>query len=518
MSKQIISVVITDLDNTLFDWFEVWYQSFNAMLQEILKDNRIPRDRLLQEIKQVHQKYGTSEYAFLLQELPLLNEINPNQDIAQVYSEAIHAYRSARLRFLKLYPGVMDTLKTLKEWGCWVIAFTESMGFYTSERLRRLELDGVIDVLYSPEDHDLPPGMTPEDIRKYPAEHYQLKQTLHKHTPKGALKPNAEVLLKIINDVGVSAENVIYIGDSLFKDVIMAKKAGVIDVYARYGKAHHKEEYELLRAVTHWTDDHVQEEKGLNENTVNPRYALDGGFSQLLALFNFTRYTGPLSGLPSDARIAQVIDIWKTTIAVQQHFNDLEIRIRSVAVPALAAIIGAAAITMKEQFFVVIGGWEVAGSFFIVFAGLIMWFSFWMMDRQWYHRLLYGAVKHGESIESNWEKHLPEISLTKRISAESPTPLIRNWKKRLREIWKERRIHSPDKINIFYGIGFCFLLALVFLFFFAKPISVKNTPEQEKPRVPARTGPGKTLSGRGTTESAGGETKPLEKAGSLKTP
>ena len=77
----------------------------------------------------------------------------------------------------------------------------------------------------------------------------------------------------------------------------MAKKAGITDVYARYGKAHNKEEYELLRAVTHWSDEHVEEEKKLVETEIHPTYVLDGGFSQLLALFHFSKYTGPLASL-----------------------------------------------------------------------------------------------------------------------------------------------------------------------------------------------------------------------------
>ena len=67
------------------------------------------------------------------------------------------------------------------------------MGFYTGDRLRRLRLDGIIDLLYTPEDHDLPAGMRPERLRRYPAEHYSLKSTQHRHTPKDAVKPNEEV-------------------------------------------------------------------------------------------------------------------------------------------------------------------------------------------------------------------------------------------------------------------------------------------------------------------------------------
>ncbi len=48
------SVLITDLDNTLFDWVEIWYQSFSAMLNTILKVTGIEEDKIKNEIRTVH--------------------------------------------------------------------------------------------------------------------------------------------------------------------------------------------------------------------------------------------------------------------------------------------------------------------------------------------------------------------------------------------------------------------------------------------------------------------------------
>lgn len=36
-------VLITDVDNTLFDWFNVWYQSFSAMIEEVERISGISR-------------------------------------------------------------------------------------------------------------------------------------------------------------------------------------------------------------------------------------------------------------------------------------------------------------------------------------------------------------------------------------------------------------------------------------------------------------------------------------------
>jgi FMN phosphatase YigB (HAD superfamily) len=285
-----VSVVITDLDNTLYDWVEMWYQAFSAMFAKILAEvaqKGITRDRLISEIRSIHQAHGTSEYAFLLEEIPCLRSAFPNEDIVKHFEEAIHSYRKARKEALKLYPGVLQTLQALRDSGVLVVAYTESMAFYTNYRLRHLNLDGLIDYLYSPEDHNLPKGMTADEIRRYPAEHYKLKFTEHRHTPKGELKPNPDILVSIIEDVGGDRERCIYIGDSLMKDIAMAKDAGVIDVFAEYGRAQDRPEYELLREVSHWTDEDVAREKELQKRHVDPTHVLQGSLSEVLAIFAF---------------------------------------------------------------------------------------------------------------------------------------------------------------------------------------------------------------------------------------
>ena len=69
------TALITDLDNTLFDWADIWYQCFSAMLDEIVRISGLNRETLISEIRAIHQKYGTSEYSFLIEELPSLQPL-----------------------------------------------------------------------------------------------------------------------------------------------------------------------------------------------------------------------------------------------------------------------------------------------------------------------------------------------------------------------------------------------------------------------------------------------------------
>ncbi len=295
MRRQPVSVVITDLDNTLYDWFEFWYASFDAMLDELVRLSGVTRDQLIAEAKEVHERHGTSEYAFLIEELPSLQRLHPIEDLAQVYGSAIEAYRRQRRERLRLYPGVMEALEELRRRGCLIVGHTDSMGIYSAERIRHLGLDGVIDVLYSKADHDLPANTTSAELRMDAGERFRLEVTEHRAMREGEAKPDPALLLDIISDVGATPDDAVYVGDSLTKDILMAQRAGVTDVFARYGPAHTwapPERYELLRAVTHWTREEVEEERRLRESEITPTYVLEKSFTELLDLFEFTKHGG----------------------------------------------------------------------------------------------------------------------------------------------------------------------------------------------------------------------------------
>jgi len=422
--KKPISVVITDLDDTLWDWVGMWYRAFKAMLDKLVEASGVPRDQLLGDFKKVYTHHGTSEYAFALQELPSLQRKHPGQDIPGIYAEAIQAYRTARHDGLKLYPDVMDTLESIKDKGTLIIGYTEALAFYTRYRLLTLGLDRTLDLLYSPPDHDLPKGLTPEAFRKYSPEHYRLRRTVHRQTPDGSEKPCAEVLLKILSDIGAKPEEAIYIGDKLVKDVGMAQAAGVTDVHAAYGEAHNREEYDLLRSVTHWTDSAVRREK---ETTIEPTCVLSRSIAELHDHFTFVPFVDH-----TPERLRHVIAAWGKSIDVQQHFNELEMKIRNYVITVVVAVFGAAGIAMKENL-------PVLASLILVF-GVVGVLLFWMMDALWYHRLLKGAVDHATFIEHRLSKHLPELGLSESIGKASPIKI------------GHYELHSTQKLHVFYAL------------------------------------------------------------------
>jgi hypothetical protein len=105
--------------------------------------------------------------------------------------------------------------------------------------------------------------------------------------------------------------------------------------------------------------------------------------------------------------LAERIDIWKKVVDVQQHFNDLEMRIRNFAITILGALFGAASLALSRDVKIQFEGMNLPLGLFLLLAALLTWIGFWFMDRHWYHRLLYGAVQQGMKVEESIKSASP---------------------------------------------------------------------------------------------------------------
>jgi FMN phosphatase YigB (HAD superfamily) len=277
-------LLITDLDNTLYDWVTFYASSFQAMVQELAL--RLGEDEvvLLSEFKELHQRYGTSEPPFAMLQLPSVQKRFPGlsrQEIMERLPEPIEAFSEARRKSLALYPGVAETLRQLQAQGITIVGHTESIAVNALHRLRKLGILGYFKHLYvlegRIEDHPVPGRR--QELEAPPG--------LVQPVPERDRKPNKRLLLDICDSEDLAPEDAVYIGDSLTRDIFMAKAARVTAVWARYGLQYDAAHWKILKSVSHWSPEDVAREETLrlNTQTVSPDYTLDA-FSELLALMN----------------------------------------------------------------------------------------------------------------------------------------------------------------------------------------------------------------------------------------
>lgn len=136
------------------------------------------------------------------------------------------------------------------------------------------------------------------------------------------------------------------------------------------------------------------------------------------------------------------LGIWKQIVEVQQHFNDLELRIRNYALIVTGAFIGLGGYAIKDGGFVSIFGFTVSVAGLVVFAAIFPLFAFYFMDRLWYHRLLEGSVAAGIAAEIELTNAGYKVALGTEIKNASPFKLwLFGWS-----------IRSKHKMDMFYAI------------------------------------------------------------------
>jgi FMN phosphatase YigB (HAD superfamily) len=279
-----IRLVVCDLDNTLYDWVAFFVPAFDAMVDELAGTTKIDPHELRQSFKRVHQEQGTSEYAFAIQQLDALDELNEGLSTRQIlerYRPAVEAFRRERKARLRLYDGVLTTIANLRRRGIRVVAHTDAMMFYAAARIRQLCLENELDGLVAQQDHGLPPGLEAADVRQYDDDWYRPRLSYVEELPPELMKPNPDVLSEILTQMAVSSSEAVFVGDSLTRDISMAQSAGVHDVYAAYGVSHDSALYARLVEVTHWTDEDVARETQLKQLDVRPSWTIDS-FPELL--------------------------------------------------------------------------------------------------------------------------------------------------------------------------------------------------------------------------------------------
>lgn len=245
-----IKLIITDLDDTLYSWIGFYIPAFYKMAGELSRLVGVSEDKIIEEYRQVHREVNSVEPPFAALQLPSVKTKFAGytaEETGRLLDPAFHCFNSERKKLLKLYPGVEDALKYLREKKITVVGYTESAeenGYY---RLERLGIADYFKEVYVSDSYAERPGKRP----KSPKTHI-----VHDK------KPNPDLIIEICRKENTALEEALYMGDSLSKDMLMAKKAGVRSVWCHIPDEKGAELYEKLVRISHWSEeDFLREER-----------------------------------------------------------------------------------------------------------------------------------------------------------------------------------------------------------------------------------------------------------------
>jgi FMN phosphatase YigB (HAD superfamily) len=280
-----VSLLICDLDNTLYDWVSFFSNAFYRMVEVAAPLLDSDEAGLLDELRTVHRKYHNSEQPFALLETEAALRKFPSMSRRDRYREldpAFHAFNSARKEYLQVYPGVVETLEAAKSAGAIVVAHTEATTVNAEYRLNKLGLSRFFSRLYALE-HSGEEHPTLEQTVRFEGVGYVQALRLADR------KPDARVLRDILRDVAVSPRRALYVGDSISRDIGMANAAGVYSAWARYGTLYEEEHWQRLVRISHWTEEDVRRARDASERygKAVPNFTLERRLDELLELVEF---------------------------------------------------------------------------------------------------------------------------------------------------------------------------------------------------------------------------------------
>src|SRR5712692_4012495 len=134
------TVLLADIDNTLYDWPAFYAPCLRAMIDVLVRELRLPEDQLYEECKAVFSRHQSLEYEFVIQELESVRSIDIGR-LRELVRLGRGTFRSVQTTRLRPYPGVVDTLEWLRQQDVLVVGVTNSPVWRAQKRLYDLNLD-----------------------------------------------------------------------------------------------------------------------------------------------------------------------------------------------------------------------------------------------------------------------------------------------------------------------------------------------------------------------------------------
>lgn len=265
--------LILDVDNTLYSWVDAFLPSFRAMLHILAQELRVSEDELTADFRTVYQIHGTVEYPLAVEELPLWQRVAvAPEDRVRILSRVQKVFSINYRRNLRLFPHVEEVLKWTRREGIVVVGLSDALERWVVYRLRALGISRYFHGLYTWHEEPWFEGRRP------------LRSTIRKlvRLSSTELKPNKEVVWKVLQDFSLDRQGTFMVGDSLSKDIAAARNAGVNDVWARYGTRPSELNLDTLRLITPWTDAAKGAEKAAVAQII-PTHVIDD-FADLKAI------------------------------------------------------------------------------------------------------------------------------------------------------------------------------------------------------------------------------------------
>ncbi len=197
-SRKDIRCVMFDMDNTLFDFVEAKLTACNAMVEHMGDGDPAELYSYFHRGKYDYEHTGN------------IQDYLCNICREEMFDSCCDIYLRTKIKSIELYPGVRQTFKRIHSKGLPIMIVTDAHTDMALARLEQVELLDCVDRLITCDVTGL------------------------KKADEGFFENALEI-------AGMGPREVIFVGDSMVRDIIPARKAGIITAYASYGDRNENE-------------------------------------------------------------------------------------------------------------------------------------------------------------------------------------------------------------------------------------------------------------------------------------
>jgi len=285
--KNMNSILITDLDNTLYNWVDYFAPSFRGMVHALSREMNLNEETLISGFREVYKKHGTLEYSFSIQELPFINNYS-NEEVLKFVELGKKVFKRVRDKNLVPYEGVKETLEILHNNGVLIIAVTNAPRYQGEARLKQLKLDKYFHGIGGWEGNIIPDNIHTKKILENVGQGYYDSKYIKKRWSfiKEEMKPNPCGYLTILSSILVSHKTTYVVGDSITKDLQPGNEIGAKCIWAKYGTKFKEKNFKTLLEITHWGEEKI--DMTYNQKKIDPDYVIDS-FSELKDIIKMTQ-------------------------------------------------------------------------------------------------------------------------------------------------------------------------------------------------------------------------------------
>ncbi|HEY9777990.1 MAG TPA: HAD family hydrolase [Planktothrix sp.] len=238
-------LVITDVDGTLASFWDYFVPAMREYLDHTRSQLDVPVEMFTKDLGKIIDERGTHEFPWLLECTEFARQQysgRPQEFFDRYVRPFWESLDENREKYLRPFPMVVETLEALKSQGIKIVALSDAPEYMARVRNKQL-FNGVLDAVYALDTPEPAPKhlFDPSGLEYGRGRIKSLRASCVdcispiKVLPLDYEKPSAMGVDRILEDFGVLPHEVIFIGDSVVKDGMVAASRGMRFIWAHYG-------------------------------------------------------------------------------------------------------------------------------------------------------------------------------------------------------------------------------------------------------------------------------------------